>query len=52
MKLERGGPWIETGGPESDVVVSRRLRLARNLVGFAFGSQASGYQCKEILRLV
>ena len=52
MKLERGGPWIETGGPESDVVVSSRARLARNLVGFPFVNQASGDQCKEILRLV
>ena len=52
MKLERGGPWIESGGPESDVVVSSRARLARNLAGFPFVNQASGDQCREILRLV
>ena len=52
MKLERGGPWIETGGPDNDVVVSSRARLARNLVGFPFVNQASGDQCTEILRLV
>lgn len=52
MRLERGGPWIETGGAESDVVVSSRARLARNLSGFPFVNQASGEQCREILRLV
>ncbi len=52
MKLERGGPWVETGGAESDVVVSSRARLARNLAGFPFVNQASGDQCREILRLV
>jgi len=46
MRLERGGPWIETGGAESDVVVSSRARLARNLSGFPFVNQASGEQCR------
>jgi len=35
------GGWLAASGPESDVVVSTRIRLARNVVGYPFMSQAS-----------
>ncbi len=30
------GEWLKGSGPESDIVVSSRIRLARNLAGFPF----------------
>ncbi len=34
--VRRLGAWMEQPGPEPDVVVSCRVRLARNLVGYPF----------------
>ena len=42
--LSRLGEWLRGTGPESDVVVSTRLRLARNLAGMPFANRASGFQ--------
>ncbi len=40
MKLEelagRSGEWLRGSGPESDIVISSRIRLARNLANFPF----------------
>ncbi|MBN2490493.1 MAG: protein arginine kinase [Planctomycetes bacterium] len=37
MRLERDtGEWLKGSGPESDIVISSRIRLARNLQGYAF----------------
>lgn len=33
-------PWMEVAGPDSDVVISSRIRLARNLKGFPFPCRA------------
>jgi len=41
------GEWLR-GGPEGDVVVSSRIRLARNIEGYPFASRASGEQIAEI----
>lgn len=30
----RLGTWLEGGGPDSDVVISARIRIARNVVGY------------------
>lgn len=43
--------WMRGTGPESDVIISSRVRLARNLAGFLFLSRASQTQQQEILRL-
>lgn len=51
MKLRDTGPWIELTGPDSDVVVSSRARLARNITGFPFVSQASTQQRNEIVQM-
>ena len=34
------GEWLRASGPESDIVISSRIRLARNLAQFPFPSRA------------
>lgn len=34
--LSRLGQWLHGEGPESDIVISSRIRLARNLTGYPF----------------
>ncbi|MER3415777.1 MAG: protein arginine kinase [Gemmataceae bacterium] len=42
------GEWLKGAGPDADVVVSSRIRLARNLAGFPFTSRASPAQKAEV----
>ncbi|NBX24601.1 MAG: ATP--guanido phosphotransferase [Planctomycetes bacterium] len=42
----------EACGPQSDVVVRSRIRLARNLAGFPFVGRASDAQRHEVMQLV
>jgi protein arginine kinase len=42
------GEWLRGTGPESDVVVSTRIRLARNVAGFPFANRAAPAQKAEI----
>ncbi len=44
----RSGEWLSGGGGESDVVVSCRVRLARNIAGFPFLTRASDEKRAEI----
>ncbi len=44
----RVGAWLDSTGPESDVVVSCRVRLARNLEGFPFVSRLGSEGAVEI----
>jgi protein arginine kinase len=46
------GEWLRGSGPESDIVISTRVRLARNLAAFPFTNRASGYQKAEIETLL
>ena len=46
--LRQCGEWLRGSGPESDIVISSRVRLARNLAGFPFLTQASDEQRREI----
>jgi protein arginine kinase len=46
------GEWLRGTGPESDIVISSRIRLARNLAAFPFSNRASAYQKGEIETLV
>ncbi len=49
--VRRGAPWLLGRGPESDVVVSSRLRLARNLAGVPFPHRATPDQrCAALVR--
>jgi len=47
-----GGEWLRGEGPEADVVMSSRVRLARNLAGFPFSTKATDEQKSEILARV
>ncbi len=47
------GEWLRGSGPESDIVMSSRVRLARNLADFPFMNRASladRQQIEQILR--
>jgi protein arginine kinase len=46
------GEWLRGSGPEADVVVSSRIRLARNLAAFPFTNRASAHQKAEIETLL
>ncbi len=42
------GEWLRGSGPEGDIVISSRIRLARNLAAFPFTNRASAHQKAEI----
>lgn len=46
--LSRVGEWLRGTGPETDVVVSTRIRLARNLADYPFINRANHHQKSEI----
>lgn len=56
MKLDdlinRVGEWLKGPGTDADVVVSSRLRLARNLDNFTFQTMANETQRKELIQFV
>ncbi len=47
---DHGGEWLGGTGPESDIVLSSRVRLARNLAGFPFVNRATNRQQLDILQ--
>jgi len=49
---EMYGMWYQKTGPENDVAVSSRVRLARNLKGYPFGSRLTEEQIREIIEKV
>ncbi|MSU79860.1 MAG: protein arginine kinase [Gemmataceae bacterium] len=42
------GEWLRANGPEADIVISSRIRLARNLSTYPFTNRASAHQKAEI----
>jgi protein arginine kinase len=48
MLTQTSGEWLRGGGPDSDIVISSRIRLARNLAAFPFTNRASAQQKAEI----
>ncbi len=44
--------WLEADGPEKDVVVSSRVRLARNLAGYPFVHKARADEREQIIEVV
>ncbi len=51
--MKKPGAWISGEGPESDIVISGRIRLARNLNGFRFIAKMDGEEraaCEEEAR--
>src|SRR5260370_35137654 len=46
------GEWLRGTGPESDIVIPSRIRLARNLGAFPFTNRANAHQKGEIEALL
>lgn len=46
------GEWLKGSGPEADIVISCRIRLARNLADFPFMSRATDSDRAEIERIL
>ena len=46
---ENAGEWLRGSGPNADVVISSRVRLARNLAGLPFVAKANRRQRYEVL---
>jgi protein arginine kinase len=46
------GEWLRGTGPEADIVVSSRIRLARNLAAFPFTNRASAHQKADMEALL
>ncbi len=46
------GQWLRGSGPESDIVISTRIRLARNLAEFPFVRRASTDERTQVTKLV
>lgn len=42
------GEWLKGDGPQADIVISSRLRLARNLADFPFCNRATELEKREI----
>lgn len=49
--VQRGAPWLTGGGAEADVVISSRVRMARNIAGYPFLTKTSRSQRIEILNV-
>ncbi|MEB3103650.1 protein arginine kinase [Ferviditalea candida] len=41
--------WMKGGGPESDIVISSRIRIARNLRKYPFPMMSTGQQSQAVL---
>jgi protein arginine kinase len=49
---DAGLGWLDADGPHADIVLSTRIRLARNLRGFRFAIRSADEDRREVLRLV
>jgi len=49
---QNNGEWLRGTGPEADIVISSRIRLARNLSTFPFTNRASAHQKAEVEQLM
>ncbi len=50
--VERSGEWLRGSGPEPDIVMSTRIRLARNLADFPFIRRCTETDRMSIVRTV
>ncbi len=50
--MKRSSAWLSTRSSSSGVVISSRIRLARNIHGVAFPGWAGGDECKRIYERV
>jgi protein arginine kinase len=47
---DQAGPWLQSDCPDGDVVVSTRVRLARNLAAFPFVNRTSPLQRRQVMQ--
>jgi protein arginine kinase len=45
-------PWMKKDGPDSDIVLSSRIRLARNINQFVYPIIATSEQSQEVLKVI
>jgi protein arginine kinase len=50
--LNKTSEWIEGSGPDAEIVLTSRVRMARNLAEYPFPSKAAVKQKEEILNVV
>jgi protein arginine kinase len=48
----RPGTWLAGNGPESDIAICTRVRLARNLQGYPFSPRLGDAEAKELYEFV
>ncbi len=51
MEFSTPGPWLSNDGADTDVVMSCRVRLARNIAGFPFVGRATDTQRRELVNI-
>lgn len=49
---QSSGEWLRGSGPESDIVISSRIRLARNLADFPFIARATDADREQIEKIL
>lgn len=49
LATEQAGEWLRGRGPQSDIVISSRVRLARNIAGYPFVNRARPRELEEVL---
>ena len=47
--IKHSSEWLKGTGPHADIVISSRIRLARNFDGISFPHWATKAQCEEVL---
>ena len=47
--LDTAGEWLRGAGPHGEIVISSRIRLARNLAGYPFVSRSDRRQRSEVV---
>ncbi|APC07351.1 protein arginine kinase [Neomoorella thermoacetica] len=52
LNLERNSKWMEGSGPQADIVISSRIRLARNLKGLPFPNLMNSDQQARVVSQV
>lgn len=50
--LNQSSEWFQGKGPESDIVFSSRMRLARNIKGFPFSPKLNADQQEDIIEMM
>ncbi len=50
--LQQTPKWLNSTGKNSDIVISSRVRLARNISGFSFPNRASDHVLNQVLEII